>query len=181
MSALTAGAPFSLHKNVKYVKYSGTSFNKGFTLIELMIAITVLGVLLAVGLPSFSSLMLNQEVKTSMSDFHLALLLAKSEVIKQNSDIVVASNGSGWDVKFGFTVLMTKDDLSSNITTSCDGSCPSSIIFKRTGRLDPDDSPFELRFCVNGGTTVVVRCVSVSLSGRAHVEYDSDNNPANEC
>jgi type IV fimbrial biogenesis protein FimT len=153
-----------------------------------MVTVSVIGVLIAFGLPSLQSVLLNQRIKTTASDFHTALLLARSEAIKRGSDISIDGNTNGWDIKSGTTVLQTKDDLDASITVECNTdadtaaeTCPASITFKRTGRLDPANIPFEIRFFISGNPSVFTRCVSISLSGRPRVLIDSDNNPANGC
>ena len=160
----------------------------GFTLIELMVAVAVAGAIVAYGLPMLQDVVLNQRVRTSASDFHTALLLARSEAIKRGSSVDIDINTDGWEVASGATVLLTKDDLHATVDFACSTdadtspeTCPSSISYTRTGRLDVGDNPFEIRFFITGNSNTLSRCVGITLSGIANVTLDSDGNPANGC
>ncbi len=72
---------------------------KGFTLIELMIAITVLGVLLGLGLPAFVETIQNLQVKTAAESILDGLQVARSEAVRRNSHTqFVLGPGTGWTV-----------------------------------------------------------------------------------
>ena len=69
--------------------------SRGFTLIELMVVISIMAVLLGIGVPSFKSFIAGQRVKTAAGDFSLALVFARSEAIKRNADVTVTAASSG--------------------------------------------------------------------------------------
>ena len=166
--------------------------NRGFTLIELMIAITIAGILLVIAIPSFQYSILDNRVKTPASDLHVNFLLARSEAIKLNRDVNITWKTSGWDityVKAGTTTTETirsYEDVSPDVTTLCDtngdntaDACPASITINRNGRLA--NAPFSRWFYTAKSTKVRMRCVSIGLSGMPQVEVDSDNNTGNGC
>lgn len=160
---------------------------QGFTIIELMITVAVVGVLAAVALPSFNYTIKDSRVKTTASDLHTSLLLARSEAIKRNADVTVTINSSGWAVSYddsGTTkILSQKNDVPSDVNSTCyiDNTAktlPQSIVFNRSGR---PDHLLEMRYDSSALSTVPLRCVSVSLSGMPRVETDTDGNAANGC
>lgn len=61
----------------------------GFTLIEALVGVAILGILLAMGLPAFSNAMENSRLRASASAFHAAAQFARSEAIKRNSSVEV--------------------------------------------------------------------------------------------
>lgn len=60
---------------------------KGFTLVEMMIAIVILAVLLSAAIPSFSTFMKNRRVRTATEAVLNGLGLARSEAIRRNTHI----------------------------------------------------------------------------------------------
>ncbi|PZO16203.1 MAG: type IV fimbrial biogenesis protein FimT [Burkholderiales bacterium] len=68
---------------------------QGVTLIELMVGITITGVLLAIGVPSFQSTIASSRVTTTNNDFVSAMALARSEAIRRGTRITVCKSANG--------------------------------------------------------------------------------------
>lgn len=163
---------------------------RGFTLLELMVVVAIAGVLAAVALPSFTESLRLQRIKVAASDMHLTMLLARSEAIKRSADVNMTRSASGWTG--GWTVKpksggdpLRMNDALENVTLKCNtnadataDTCPLKVTFTRTGR---PTSLIEFRFYSAEDTSLAMRCVSISLSGRPNVLVDTDNNPDNGC
>lgn len=65
------------------------------TLIELMVGIAVMGVLLAVGVPSFQSFIAASRITSTNNDFVSAMALARSEAIRRGTRITVCKSTNG--------------------------------------------------------------------------------------
>lgn len=69
----------------------------GFTLMELMITVTVLGVLAAIALPSFQSIIEKRRLVGAADNLFSSLQYARSEAIKQNKIVTFQfSTGADW-------------------------------------------------------------------------------------
>ena len=70
----------------------------GVTLIELMVAIAVLAILLAVGLPAYREWIQNTQLRTAAESVLNGLQLARAEAVKRNSPVTFAVSGNNWSV-----------------------------------------------------------------------------------
>lgn len=61
--------------------------NFGFSLIELMVTISILAILMMVGLPALSTYVQNQKLRGAAESFLSGIQLAHSEAVKRNLDV----------------------------------------------------------------------------------------------
>lgn len=78
---------------------------RGMTLIELMVAVVIFGLLLAMGSRSFTTWIQNQQIRTGAESILNGMQLARSEAVKRNAsamfvlcDVAAGNTGSSWDV-----------------------------------------------------------------------------------
>lgn len=139
---------------------------RGFTLIELMVVISIAAVMMGLALPSFTSFVAGQRVKTATSDFSLAAVFARSEAIKRNAEVgIVAAGGDwkdGWSVKFGTVTLGTQSAYKGLLMTPSHVDV-TNVVYLGSGRLKPQTHLPGLQVSDEGGT--ISRCVSFDLSG----------------
>jgi type IV fimbrial biogenesis protein FimT len=69
------------------IRYPGAI--AGFTIIELMVTVTLASILLAIAVPSFRGMMANNRVVTQSNDFVGALNFARSEAITRNTNVTL--------------------------------------------------------------------------------------------
>ncbi len=70
------------------------SRSRGTTLMELMAALTVLGILVAIAVPSFRSVTANSRTAASTNDLVTALNLARSEALRRSSSVTVCASAN---------------------------------------------------------------------------------------
>lgn len=61
--------------------------HKGFTLVELLVTISVAGILIAIAIPSFSNIIIDYRLNTISSELAEVMSFARSESIKRNKTI----------------------------------------------------------------------------------------------
>ena len=87
-------------------KHSTTS--SGFTLIELMVTVTLVAILLAVGVPSFTTFQRNAELTSATNSLLAAINAARSEAMKRGMNaMVVPTDGANWSS--GWVVFVDKN------------------------------------------------------------------------
>lgn len=72
-----------------------TTKQTGFTLIELMVTIAVLGILLSIAIPSFQNMVLNSRITAQANQAITALNYARSEAVKRAAPVTVCSTNGG--------------------------------------------------------------------------------------
>src|SRR5712691_7496890 len=161
---------------------------RGFTIIELMITLTVLAVFLTLAAPSMRDLVIASQVRTTASDLYESVILARSEAIKRaaNVDLIPVSGNwqNGWTVQAGATVLQSRD-ATPNVTvtpkTSNLATPLSTIItFSMDGRQSTDIGNV-IFSTTQSAQPIEPRCVLIAASGRPSIRTDTDTDPSNGC
>jgi type IV fimbrial biogenesis protein FimT len=142
---------------------------RGFTLIELMVTLTVLGVMLGIGIPAFKDFTDGQRVKSASFELMSSLLIARSEAIKRNATVTVTPVSStawagGWSVGVAGTTLQQQQAIEGVTVTTEDGTCAAtaavaSVAFASNGR------PAATSCFKFSGTSTTTKCVKVDSSG----------------
>lgn len=68
---------------------------RGFTLTELLIAITIIGILLAIGVPSYQNVTAANRVSTEINALLYDMQLARAEAIKQGRPVTICASWDG--------------------------------------------------------------------------------------
>lgn len=159
----------------------------GFTLVELMIALTVLGIMIAAALPSLTDLVRDQRIKTATSDVFASLIYARSEAIKRNDRVVLCAanstidgcaNSSNWAAGWivfldsdgnGFpgavSDILRKNPPLSNVTVS---GTATNATYMRDGRLNAAVANFTVSS--PDSPTLTKRCIRMDPSGRPNIQ-----------
>lgn len=70
---------------------------RGFTLLELLITVSIIAILMALAVPSITSTMRKNRVKAATEELYSQIKWARSEAIKRRADVFVAfKTGSNW-------------------------------------------------------------------------------------
>ena len=68
---------------------------RGFTLIELMVVVTLIGVMIAIAVPSFAAFVSNYRATSAANDLLQAITQARTEALKQGRRVTIAPNLAG--------------------------------------------------------------------------------------
>lgn len=166
----------------------------GFTLIELMVTIAVLGILLSIGIPSYQNMVLNSRITAQANQVITALNYARSEAVKRAAPATVCStNGgaacalstnwsTGWlvfadadgdgTVDAGETVLRVWPALNTGNTLNTGKDL--RVTFAASGFATGFNDTF--RLCDKRGKTEA-RSIVINSMGRSYVEKGTDKCP----
>ena len=170
----------------------------GFTLLELLIAMTIGAIIVAVGIPSFRGTLDNQRMTSATNELVMSLNLAKSEAIKRvayvtvckTSDFKSCGNGStswddGWIVFANSTVanlgsIEADDDvirvypaLREELTITPTGTIAGFVSFRPSGSIGTSAANMTgtLTTCDERGAANA-RGILLESSGQWHVSHD---------
>ena len=153
----------------------------GFTLTELLVTVSIVAVLLTLAVPSFTNLILAQNVRTGASDLQTSLIFARGEAIKRATDVkMVPAAGdwkNGWTVELANGAVLRREAPLNSQLAAMSGS---TITYQSNGHIPPPVIP-TIKVYVSGNTHVAARCLAIDLGGRPSLVVDNDGNPANGC
>lgn len=154
------------------------SRQSGVSLIELMMAVSILAIVLFFGVPNFQSFFENSRARTVSNDLTAALQLARSEAIKRRAPIrMCVANADSTDCgadntdwNSGWLIINTTNNdvirawgpISSNINGNGVVAPAAGVTFASSGLASASG-----RFAVD--VTGYERCIDISTTGRVNV------------
>src|SRR3546814_19733459 len=131
-----------------------------------MAGLAIRGVVAMLAVPSFASLVAKSRRKAAGCGLEIALVRARSEAVKRNSNVTRTPNtGSG---KYGWT-LLASDGSTLDHGEAMDGinfvSAPSSVTYLASGRINGTSPQFSIAVLAR---PTMARCVAADLSGRPY-------------
>jgi len=164
--------------------------NSGFTLIEIMVTVAIVGIFASIALPSFSRLIESNRISTATNELVSNLLLTKSEALKRRNSVTLCpssnqtSCNANKDYSTGWIVFLdcgTIGEMNAGIIADCgvnnkeeiikvgDGfdsvymmnNAKNQITFNFTGRPAGVST-----FSIGKDSSTVKKLVAINLVGR---------------
>lgn len=137
--------------------------NSGFTILELIVCMGILGLLLAVAVPNIASLSAQMSASEVIRTFGYDLSQLRAEARRMKTPILVAFNSSGysWDLGANGSI----DGTHNLVKSATWGSSYSNITFNGQGLVRGIGAGGNYSVVVGGTTT------SLTLNSNGHVSY----------
>ena len=144
---------------------------RGFTLTELIVTVSVAAILATVAVPSFQGIIANQRAKTLASALYATLAKTRSEALTLNGNVTLQPKaggwGSGWQILDPNNNVLDDYTAAPGVTVVPTGVGPA-VTYRSSGRLPAGAAPM-FQISTTSGATVNYQCVSVDLSGRPYM------------
>jgi type IV fimbrial biogenesis protein FimT len=79
---------------------------RGFTIVELMVAVTIAAILLSIAAPAMRSFIENARIRATSESLQSGLDLARNEAVRQNRAVEFVSRPAGWVIRLSGTVAV---------------------------------------------------------------------------
>jgi type IV fimbrial biogenesis protein FimT len=142
----------------------------GFSLIELMIVLAIMGLLLVMGVPSFSLLLQNSQVRTAAESVENGLNLARVEAVRRNAQVSFTLNtpsSNDWTVSLVSTGAQVQQRTNAGTPNAVIAGA-AAVTFNGLGRVTPppgDPIVFTVKNPTAGDCQILgpVRCLDVTV------------------
>ncbi len=138
---------------------------RGFTVVELLITVGVVGVLAAVAVPASKEMVAKQRIRSAAGDLLNSLMRTRSFAVKLQVNVTmepvaVSAWQNGWSVPNPAGGGYLFDARNALAQVQIKG--PASVVYKSNAR---PVTPATARFQISGDGTKEIRCVLLDLSG----------------
>ncbi|NCS66623.1 MAG: hypothetical protein COS39_04810 [Hydrogenophilales bacterium CG03_land_8_20_14_0_80_62_28] len=153
----------------------------GFTLVELMVTVSVAAILLVIAVPSFSVFLMNNRMATQANDLISALNLARSEAVRRGATVTVCASSNqatciggwaqGWVVRDpAGAVIRVQQALSGGSTLVGGANVATTVAYTTMGNTTiPVGSAIAqttLTLCPPAPAAVQGRAIQIESTGR---------------
>lgn len=150
----------------------------GFTLVELLIGITIMAIVLAVAMPSFNTWIVNTKIRTTAESVANGLQRARAEAVARNTNVsFVLGTGTNWTVNVvsPASVLESRYSAegSTGVTPTVSPAGATTVTFNNLGLIvtnaDASASILKVDFAAVGGNQNLRVVIGVAGAGLTRV------------
>lgn len=171
---------------------------RGFTQVELMVSLAIAAIILTIGIPSFTTMIRNNQMTANVNEFLTTLNYVRTEAIKRGRPVSLCTStdstsctNSNWNAGYvsfvdtnkngmldaGEERIRAKDTL-GNVLTISSAVFTRAITFTASATLEGTSGLFT--FCDDRGAAFA-KAILVNLTGRPQTSSKDSNGGALTC
>ncbi|NQY62389.1 MAG: type II transport protein [Alteromonadaceae bacterium] len=170
------------------------TISRGFTLIEVLITISIIAIVSAIALPNLNTFLVEMRVDTEISELQRLLLISRNTAINSSNNVIICpistkcstnwhnkisvfvDNNNDGDYDAADTIIRVKGAIKSGDKLQYG---KKSLVFTETGNLTGGVAAKPFSYCPKDHATKS-RGILVSALGRSYVTSDTDNDGKDE-
>lgn len=147
---------------------------EGFTLVELMVTVSIVAILAGLATPSFRDMIAKNRAKNIGSELFASLLRTRSEALARNANATLSPVAGDWAKGWQLPDPAQLDNIldSRGAAKGSTVSGPASVVYTGSGRLKGTTVPMFV-VAVPAGVSFQYQCVSIDLAGRPYTKAAS--------
>jgi len=158
--------------------------SKGYTLMEMMVTVTLMAIVMALATPPLNNFINNSKMTSGANNLVSAIIFAKNEAVSRRRNVTITVNGDGWTVSViplttpptGIPIATYTLDEGMVLRIS-DGSI-NSVTFTPDGFRDLTGITTAFFFTVCSADTTNTRIVNISTAGTTTVAKGTTGCPS---
>lgn len=144
---------------------------RGFTMTELVTALSITAILATIAVPAFNELIASQRALTTASDLYVALAKARSQAVTLNTSVTLQANAGGWNAGWQIVNSNNNTVLDNHAAETAVTIAPqATVTYSASGRMPAGAAAPMFQISTTSGHTVNHQCVSVNLDGRPYMK-----------
>jgi prepilin-type N-terminal cleavage/methylation domain-containing protein len=141
--------------------YTARTNDRGFTMLEITVVLMILGILAAIAVPSFLSMLNKSKVSDALAQVRGALQEAQREAIRKSMTCTVTVP-KGNNQTISSTCFVTGDRTLTDINIDYTNTAPWTITFDYKGRTNDVNSSGTIKLTSINGNTNEIKCLVIS-------------------